>query len=138
MVKLFYTQSKTLIVTKCNKLWVPVKEADQGNHRNEDEFKYRKIPRISPGANNLQRTFLRGLYSDRHIYMEVLIIGGKFVSKSAGFFIGGKFGVDSFFNIGALTMWRRPEIRDKVIPLDMPTSNTTAINFIENGTPHML
>lgn len=101
MVKLFYTQSKTLIVTKCNKLWVPVKEADQGNHRNEDEFKYRKIPRISPGANNLQRTFLRGLYSDRHIYMEVLIIGGKFVFQNRlGFSLEGNLVSTVFSTLG--------------------------------------
>ena len=56
----------------------------------------------------------------------------------AGFITGEKFSVDNFFNIGAFATWHRLEIRDNVIHLDMPTLNTTAIHFIENGTPHML
>ena len=37
-----------------------------------DELKYRKIPKISPGAYIFQRPFLRGLF------LEGLIYGGKF------------------------------------------------------------
>ena len=37
---------------------------------------YRKIPKISPGANIFQRPFLRGLYS------EGLIYGGKFTFQN--------------------------------------------------------
>ena len=47
-------------------------------------FKYRKIPKISPGAYIFQRPFLRGLF------LEGLIFGGDYlwreirVSKSIG------------------------------------------------------
>ena len=37
---------------------------------------YRKIPKISPGANFFQRPFLRGLYLERLIY------GGKFAFRN--------------------------------------------------------
>ena len=40
--------------------------------------KYRKIPKISPGAHIFQRAFLRGLI------LEGLMYGGKFASKSIG------------------------------------------------------
>ena len=40
------------------------------------EKKYRKIPKISPGAYIFQRLFLRGLFS------EGLIYGGKFAFQN--------------------------------------------------------
>ena len=46
--------------------------------------KYRKIPKISPGAYIFQRPFLRGLYS------EGLINGGKFAfQKRLGLYLEG-------------------------------------------------
>ena len=53
--------------------------------------KYRKIPKISPGAYIFQRPFLRGLF------LEGLIFGGAYkrrevcVSKAARLILGGKF-----------------------------------------------
>ena len=53
-------------------------------------FKYRKIPKISPGAYIFQRPFLRGLF------LEGLIFGGAYlrreicVSKSIGLACSGK------------------------------------------------
>ena len=54
-------------------------------------YKYRKIPKISPGAYIFQRPFLRGLF------LEGLIFGGAnkrrevCVSKSARLILGGRF-----------------------------------------------
>ena len=47
-------------------------------------LKYRKIPKISPGAYIFQRPFLRGLYS------EGLIYGGKFAFQKKFFFSSSK------------------------------------------------
>ena len=46
--------------------------------------KYRKVPKISPGAYIFERAFLRGLY------LEGLMYGGKFASKSIGLACSGK------------------------------------------------
>ena len=64
-----------------------------------------------------------------YIWREICVL------KSAGLIIGRKL-VSAIFpcandNIGALL-----EIRDNFISLNMPTSNTTATNFIENGIPY--
>ena len=78
----------------------------------------------------------------RGLYWEGLFFGGAYirreicVSESAGLIIGEKF-VSAIFpcandNIGALTI----EIRENLISLNLPTSNTTATNFIENGIPY--
>ena len=40
------------------------------------EFRYRKIPKISPGAYIFQRPFLRGLF------LEGLLYGGKFAFQN--------------------------------------------------------
>ena len=50
--------------------------------------KYRKIPKISPGAFIFQRPFLRGFF------MEGLIYGGAYIQRglySEGLIYGGKF-----------------------------------------------
>ena len=44
-------------------------------------FKYRKIPKISPGAYIFQRPFLRGLFLEG-LYSEGLIYGGKFAFQN--------------------------------------------------------
>ena len=49
-------------------------------------IKYRKIPKISPGAYIFQRPFLRGLF------LEGLIYGGKFAfqkKQKGGLIFGG-------------------------------------------------
>ena len=54
--------------------------------------KYRKIPKISPGAYIFQRSFLRGLF------LEGLIYGGKLRFKIdwASLIVGSKFTVFAF------------------------------------------
>ena len=56
-------------------------------------LKYRKIPKISPGAYIFQRLFLRGLYS------EGLIYGGKFAfqNRLGKSIVGRKFTVFALF-----------------------------------------
>ena len=46
-------------------------------------WKYRKIPKISPGANIFQRPFLRGLF------LEGLIFGGAYLHRRTGNFLPG-------------------------------------------------
>ena len=46
----------------------------------QNMWKYRKFPKISPGAYIFQRPFLRGLF------LEGLIYGGKFASQNRGGF----------------------------------------------------
>ena len=45
-------------------------------------FKYRKIPKISPGAYIFQRPFFRGAYFWKGLYSEGIIYGGKFVFQN--------------------------------------------------------
>ena len=54
----------------------------------QNMWKYRKIPKISPGAYIFQRPFLRGLFLEGLILiLEGLIYGGKFASQNRrGFF----------------------------------------------------
>ena len=52
------------------------------------QIKYRKIPKISPGAYICQRPFLRGLF------LEGLIYGGKFVFQNRlGLYLEGNLHV---------------------------------------------
>ena len=55
--------------------------------------KYRKIPKISPGAYIFQRSFLRGLF------LEGLVYGGKLLFKIdwASLIVGSKFTVFALF-----------------------------------------
>ena len=56
-------------------------------------WKYRKIPKISPGANIFQRPFLRGLF------LEGLIYGEKFAfqNRLASLIVESKFTVFAMF-----------------------------------------
>ena len=47
-------------------------------------FKYRKIPKISPGAYIFQRPFLRGLFLDGLIFGGAYVRREVCVSKSIG------------------------------------------------------
>ena len=62
-------------------------------------YKYRKIPKISPGAYIFQRPFLRGLF------LEGLIFGGAYLQKGnlrfkidwTSLIVGSKFTVFALF-----------------------------------------
>ena len=66
--------------------------------------KYRKIPKISPGAFIFQRPFLRGLYSEGLIFREAYIRRGlstegnlRFKIDWASLIVGSKFIVFTLF-----------------------------------------
>ena len=61
--------------------------------------RYRKIPKIGPGAHILQRPFLRGLF-----FFEVLIFGGAYLWREicVSKLIGLALGVGSKFTVFAL------------------------------------
>ena len=99
-------------------------------------------------SHHLHRCYLKTFYINTFwttikFRKQGVIFGGAYhrwkicVSKSAGLVIGGKFVSASFQcttdNIGVLTgnSWQ------PIIPLNMPSSNTTAINLIENRTPYI-
>ena len=86
-------------------------------------YTYRKIPKISPGAHIFQRTFSGGLVLEGAYYRREIC-----VSKLVGPIIGGKF-VSKFFNVQLVILGLWLEIRNKLITLKMPSSNTTEINF---------
>ena len=68
---------------------------------------------------------------------EGLIIGVKFAFENHfGIIIGGKF-VSTIFHVQMIILRRLIEISDKVIPVNMLTSKTKAVNFIENVTPYI-
>ena len=54
-------------------------------------FRYRKIPKISPGAYIFQRPFLRGLYSEGNLRFKIdwasLIVGRKFTALAFFYFV---------------------------------------------------
>ena len=53
--------------------------------------KYRKIPKISPGAYIFQRPFLRGLCTDGNLRFKIdwasLIVGSKFTVSALYYFV---------------------------------------------------
>ena len=54
-------------------------------------LKYRKIPKISPGAYVFSKALFEGAHFWRGLYSEGLMYGGKFcVSKSIGLACSGK------------------------------------------------
>ena len=71
-----------------------------------------------------QRTFFEGLYSEGKFRREIS------VSKSAGHYNWSDIWVGNF----SMCKINRKliEIRDNLISLNISTSNTTGINFIEN------
>ena len=54
------------------------------------KIKYRKIPKISPGAYIFQRPFLRGLFFEGLIFGGAYVRREIYVSKSIGLACGGK------------------------------------------------
>ena len=54
------------------------------------KIKYRKIPKISPGAYIFQRPFLRGLFFEGIIFGGAYVRREIYVSKSIGLACGGK------------------------------------------------
>ena len=53
-------------------------------------MKYRKIPKISPGAYIFQRPFLRGLFLEGPIFRGAYVRREIWVSKSIGLACSGK------------------------------------------------
>ena len=53
-------------------------------------MKYRKIPKISPGAYIFRRPFLRGLFLEGPIFREAYVRREIWVSKSIGLACSGK------------------------------------------------
>ena len=53
-------------------------------------FRYRKIPKISPGAYTFQRPFLRGLFLEGPIFGGAYVRREICVSKSIGLACSGK------------------------------------------------
>ena len=89
-------------------------------------MKYRKIPKISPGAYIFQRLFLRGLF------LEGLIFGGaygtegnlRFKIDCAGLIVGSKFTV-------------LPSVSEIVAQLCLENSMQTLLNFF-GSTPQKI
>ena len=62
-----------------------------GQIPNPWDWKYRKIPKISPRAYIFQRPFLRGLFLEGLIFGTAYIRRELCISKSARLILGGKF-----------------------------------------------
>ena len=72
----------------CNYLYFSMSTSAYGYLPKPTQIKYRKIPKISPGAYICQRPFLRGLF------LEGLIYGGKFVFQNRlGLYLEGNLHV---------------------------------------------
>ena len=68
---------------------------------NLEHLKYRKIPKISPGAYIFQRPFLRGLFLEGLIFEGAYLWGEICVLKfeTGVFVVGRKFTIFALFNL---------------------------------------